>query len=602
MRRSIIYLVLLIFTISVANSSTYIKGPALIEDSTSTATAGGTTSLTKDSQTNQIFTGATTQTVKLPNATTIPEGRRFYISNQSSGAVNVTDNGDNGLRNIKAGDSAAFRLIDNATSDGVWDVENNYTTIDLASEVTGILGLSFGGTNKNITPTNNAFVYSDTDSFELLSPALSGVAGWNSTGAVSSFSTSTTGQVLRYSGADISFGALDLADSDATTNLLPLNRGGTNKNMTASAGSVTYSDADSLELSAVGTSGQALISGGTGAPTWFAPTAGSVLFAGTSGILSQDNTNFFWDDTNNRLGIGLDASENTVVIGGTTFGSTLSVHTQAGADGAEFSIHRHSNTAALGSHIINVRSRGTESSETIVQSGDFLSRYDATGFDGTDYEIAAQIDAVVDGTPGSNDMPGRLVFLTTPDGSATPSERMRINNAGLVSIGGSAPTASAKLDIQGTDGALLIPRLTTTERDALTATAGMIVYNTTLSRFDCYVAAWGPCGGGRSVSSDLTLTASDTIAISTSTYNETYRVQANSGAITMSSTPFGSTDPIDGYRITLIGNSDNNPVTINENDAANGCVGGSVTLGKYDSAMWEYNSSLDRFVLISHTP
>jgi len=34
-------------------------------------------------------------------------------------------------------------------------------------------------------------------------------------------------------------------------------------------------------------------------------TAGSVLFAGTSGVLSQDNSNLFWDDTNNRLGIGV---------------------------------------------------------------------------------------------------------------------------------------------------------------------------------------------------------------------------------------------------------------------------------------------------------
>jgi hypothetical protein len=52
--------------------------------------------------------------------------------------------------------------------------------------------------------------------------------------------------------------------------------------------------------------------------TWTAPTAsmaiggsitsattGSVLFAGTSGVLAQDNANLFWDDTNNRLGIGV---------------------------------------------------------------------------------------------------------------------------------------------------------------------------------------------------------------------------------------------------------------------------------------------------------
>lgn len=33
-------------------------------------------------------------------------------------------------------------------------------------------------------------------------------------------------------------------------------------------------------------------------------TAGSLVFAGTGGLLSQDNSNLFWDDTNNRLGIG----------------------------------------------------------------------------------------------------------------------------------------------------------------------------------------------------------------------------------------------------------------------------------------------------------
>jgi hypothetical protein len=42
--------------------------------------------------------------------------------------------------------------------------------------------------------------------------------------------------------------------------------------------------------------------GGTGTTTAF--TAGSIVFAGGSGVYSQDNTNLFWDDTNNRLGIG----------------------------------------------------------------------------------------------------------------------------------------------------------------------------------------------------------------------------------------------------------------------------------------------------------
>lgn len=54
----------------------------------------------------------------------------------------------------------------------------------------------------------------------------------------------------------------------------------------------------------------AVVNGGTGTTTAF--TAGSVVFAGASGVYSQDNANLFWDDTNNRLGVGT-ASPNAVL-------------------------------------------------------------------------------------------------------------------------------------------------------------------------------------------------------------------------------------------------------------------------------------------------
>ncbi len=102
---------------------------------------------------------------------------------------------------------------------------------------------------------------------------------------------------------DLTCSAVDVAAD--ITGIVPLANGGTAKNMTPAAGGLVYTDADSQEVGAAGTTGQAAISGGSGAPTWYAPTAGSVLFAGTAGILSQDNANFFWDDSNNRLGIGI---------------------------------------------------------------------------------------------------------------------------------------------------------------------------------------------------------------------------------------------------------------------------------------------------------
>lgn len=66
------------------------------------------------------------------------------------------------------------------------------------------------------------------------------------------------------------------------------------------------------------------------------------------------------------------------------------------------------------------------------------------------------------------------------------TNRFIIAPGGNVSLGAGAPATSAKLDIKGTTGALLIPRMTTAQRDALTALNGMLLYNSTLSKFQGY--------------------------------------------------------------------------------------------------------------------
>ena len=82
-----------------------------------------------------------------------------------------------------------------------------------------------------------------------------------------------------------------------------------------------------------------------------------------------------------------------------------------------------------------LRTRGAVGSFTIVNSGDGLGALSFQGADGTAAREAALILAVCDGTPGASDMPGRLVFSTTPDGSATSVEAMRINNQGELLLG-----------------------------------------------------------------------------------------------------------------------------------------------------------------------
>ena len=78
---------------------------------------------------------------------------------------------------------------------------------------------------------------------------------------------------------------------------------------------------------------------------------------------------------------------------------------------------------------------GSNGSVTIVNSGDNLGEITWNGADGANLNsTGASIKAEVDGTPGSSDMPGRLVFSTTADGASSPTERMRIRANGNVSI------------------------------------------------------------------------------------------------------------------------------------------------------------------------
>jgi len=142
--------------------------------------------------------------------------------------------------------------------------------------------------------------------------------------------------------------------------------------------------------------------------------------------------------------------ENTgrVIVGNTTALTTISGILPAfqvvGDDINRSAIgsFNYSNTAN-GSFLTFSKSRsGTIGTETIVQSGDNLMTLRAYGSDGVAPIEAAQIRAEVDGTPGVNDMPGRLTFSTTADGASSLTERIRITSAGKTGFATAAPAST----------------------------------------------------------------------------------------------------------------------------------------------------------------
>jgi len=159
-------------------------------------------------------------------------------------------------------------------------------------------------------------------------------------------------------------------------------------------------------------------------------------------------------DSSGRLLVGTSTARTTQhsIGAGGTFDIVPFIQHESTGNAGGFSAVVNKNDAS-GSLINLAKTRGTTSgSNTIVAADDVLGTVGFFGADGNDITSwGGAIQCFVDGTPGANDMPGRLVFSTTADGAAAPSERMRIDSAGRVLVGtATANTSGAKL--QTSDG------------------------------------------------------------------------------------------------------------------------------------------------------
>jgi hypothetical protein len=181
----------------------------------------------------------------------------------------------------------------------------------------------------------------------------------------------------------------------------------------------------------------------------FTPTS-LVMAVSSWGSTITGNLKVTGTTTSNKINLG--GGLTAFVLNGVSLdavvGSTSEIATELQYIGIQ-----HSNTASAGSRFMFARSKGTLATPTIVADDNVLAAIDASGFDGTDYVLAGQIDFEVDGTPGGNDMPGRIIFKTTADGGILPTERMRISSTGMSTFTGTLKIADGNtLQIQ--EGAL----------------------------------------------------------------------------------------------------------------------------------------------------
>ena len=121
-----------------------------------TATAAGTTTLLVTSNRNQRFTGATTQTVVMPVASTLAVGARFVIQNKSTGIVTVQSSGANTIYAIPAATTAEFVcILASGTTAASWDYDwAGASGAPATGALSFITGATFSAVASFSLPTN----------------------------------------------------------------------------------------------------------------------------------------------------------------------------------------------------------------------------------------------------------------------------------------------------------------------------------------------------------------------------------------------------------------------------------------------------------------
>jgi hypothetical protein len=159
----------------------------------------------------------------------------------------------------------------------------------------------------------------------------------------------------------------------------------------------------------------------------------AISINGTSGISGVDGSAatpaLQGSDSNTGISFGTD--EVNINTGGTTRATVDSSGRLLVATSSSLNV-------AGREALTQIRASGTQASLSIARTDDTgggggiqlaadyavsldtqLGTIKYVGNDGTDVQsIGASIDCFVDGTPGTNDMPGRLVFSTTADGAS----------------------------------------------------------------------------------------------------------------------------------------------------------------------------------------
>jgi hypothetical protein len=295
---------------------------------TAVTAAAGTTVLTVASTRTQVLVGSTTQTIQLPDATTLQIGQSFIFVNNSSGALTITNNASATIDVVPAGGSVQIGATSIATNAGTWGIYSflpgtyNFSipfadfgnaTISNAVWNGTTIGTAYGGTGlTTFTGANNALFSTGSSTLTagtlpvpaggtgVTSATANGLVYGNGTSALQVTAAGTTGQVLLgNTGSAPSWGSVP---AGSITGTVPIANGGTGQTTAAAAFNalspitttgdlIVGNGSNSATRLGIGSTGQVLtVSGGT--TVWSTPTSGGGTITRTDFTATAGQTVF----------------------------------------------------------------------------------------------------------------------------------------------------------------------------------------------------------------------------------------------------------------------------------------------------------------------